>query len=82
MVSFSHAAVLNISNVARECQIERKTVAAYIEVLEDLLLSFRLPIFTRRARRQPSGESAAPPQSWPQRTPECPVAARSHARPR
>ena len=25
MVSFSHAAVLNISNVARECQIERKT---------------------------------------------------------
>jgi predicted AAA+ superfamily ATPase len=54
MVSFSHAAVLNISNVARECQIERKTVAAYIEVLEDLLLSFRLPIFTRRARRQTS----------------------------
>jgi predicted AAA+ superfamily ATPase len=54
MVSFSHTAVLNISNVARECQIERKTVAAYIEVLEDLLLSFRLPIFTRRARRQTS----------------------------
>jgi predicted AAA+ superfamily ATPase len=54
MVSFAHAAVLNISNVARECQIERKTVAAYIEVLEDLLLSFRLPIFTRRARRQTS----------------------------
>ena len=54
MVSFSHAAVLNISNVARECQIERKTVAAYMEVLEDLLLAFRLPIFTRRARRQTS----------------------------
>ena len=54
-VSFSHAAVLNISNVARECQIERKTVAGYIEVLEDLLLSFRLPVFTRRARRRTSG---------------------------
>jgi predicted AAA+ superfamily ATPase len=53
-VSFSHAAVLNISNVARECQIERKTVAGYIEVLEDLLLSFRVPIFTRRARRRTS----------------------------
>lgn len=51
-VSFSHAAVLNVSNVARESQIERKTVAGYIEVLEDLLLSFRLPVFTRRARRQ------------------------------
>jgi predicted AAA+ superfamily ATPase len=54
MVSFSHAAVLNISNVARECQIERKTVAGYLEVLEDLLLSFRLPIFTKRAQRQTS----------------------------
>jgi uncharacterized protein len=54
MVSFSHAAVLNISNVARECQIERKTVAAYLEVLEDLLLSFHLPVFTKRARRQTS----------------------------
>ena len=54
VVSFSHAAVLNISNVARECQIERKTVAGYIEVLEDLLLSFRRPVFTRRARRQTS----------------------------
>jgi predicted AAA+ superfamily ATPase len=53
-VSFSHAAVLNVSNVARECQIERKTVAGYIEILEDLLLSFRLPVFTRRARRQTS----------------------------
>ena len=52
VVSFSHAAVLNIANVARECGIERKTVAGYIEVLEDLLLSFRLPVFTRRARRR------------------------------
>jgi predicted AAA+ superfamily ATPase len=54
VMSFSHASVLNISNVARECQIERKTVAGYIEVLEDLLLSFRLPVFTRRAQRQTS----------------------------
>ncbi|MEJ2190229.1 MAG: AAA family ATPase [Acidobacteriota bacterium] len=53
-VSFSHAAVLNVSNVARECQIERKTVAGYVEVLEDLLLSFRVPVFSRRARRRTS----------------------------
>lgn len=53
-ISFSHASVLNVANVARECQVERKTVAAYIEVLEDLLLSFRLPVFTRRARRETS----------------------------
>lgn len=53
-ISFSHAAVLNVANVARECQIERKTVASYVEVLEDLLLSFRVPVFTRRARRESS----------------------------
>ncbi len=51
-VSFSHASVLNVSNVARECQVERKTVAGYLEVLEDLLLSFRVPVFSRRARRK------------------------------
>ena len=50
-VSFSHAAVLNVSNVARECHLERKTVAGYIGVLEDLLLSFRVPVFAKRAGR-------------------------------
>ena len=50
-VSFSHASLLNVSNVARECQVERRTAAGYVEVLEDLLLAFRLPVFTRRARR-------------------------------
>jgi predicted AAA+ superfamily ATPase len=53
-ISFSHGAVLNLANVGRECQIERKTVAAYVEVLEDLLLAFRVPVFTRRARRETS----------------------------
>ncbi len=51
-ISFSHAAVLNVTNVARECEVERKTVGAYVEVLEDLLLSFRVPVFTRRAKRE------------------------------
>jgi predicted AAA+ superfamily ATPase len=50
-ISFSHASVLNVSNVARECQTERKTISSYVEVLEDLLLSFRVPVFTRRAKR-------------------------------
>lgn len=53
-ISFSHAAVLNVANVARECQTERKTIATYVEVLEDLLLSFRVPVFTRRAKRERS----------------------------
>ncbi|MGD2124041.1 MAG: DUF4143 domain-containing protein [Gemmatimonadota bacterium] len=50
-ISFSHGQVLNVSNVARECQVQRKTVEGYLEVLEDLLLGFRLPVFSRRAVR-------------------------------
>lgn len=50
-VSFSHGSVLNISNVARECEVERKVVEGYVTIIEDLLLAFRLPVFTRRAKR-------------------------------
>jgi uncharacterized protein len=50
-ISFSHAGVLNVSNVARESQVERKTVEGYVGVLEDLLLAFRVPVFARRAKR-------------------------------
>lgn len=50
-VSFSHAAVLNVSEVARECQVGRKSVEGYLEILEDLLLAFRIPAFTKRAQR-------------------------------
>ena len=51
VISFSHASVLNISNVSRECAVGRKTVESYVGILEDLLIGFRLPVFTRRARR-------------------------------
>ncbi len=48
--SFSQAQLLNISEVARECQIKRKMAESYFDILEDLLLSVRIPIFTKRAR--------------------------------
>ena len=50
-ISFSHGSVLNISNVARECEIERKIVEGYIKILEDILLAYRLPVFSKRAKR-------------------------------
>lgn len=50
--AFSHGAVLNVSAIARECETSRTTVAGYLELLEDLLLAFRLPVFTRRAKRR------------------------------
>jgi predicted AAA+ superfamily ATPase len=50
-ISFSHGSILNMSNVARECSVERKVVEGYIKILEDILLAFRIPVFTKRAQR-------------------------------
>lgn len=50
-LAFSHAGVMNTSEIARECEVNRKTVEGYIQILEDLLLCFRLPVFARRAKR-------------------------------
>lgn len=50
-ISFSHGGSLNISNVARECEIKRVTATAYVEILEDLLLATLLPVFTKKAKR-------------------------------
>lgn len=55
-MSFSHASVLNASNIARECQIARKTVDSYLLILEDLLLSFHLQVFRRKAKRALSSQ--------------------------
>lgn len=52
IISFSHGAVLNVSNVARECQAARSVVTGYIDILEDLLLAYRLPVFAKRAKRK------------------------------
>jgi hypothetical protein len=40
-ISFSQCAVLNLANVARECQVNGKTAEGYLEILEDLLLAFQ-----------------------------------------
>lgn len=50
--SFSQASPLNLSEVARDCAVGRKTVESYFTILEDLLLAVRVPVFTRRARRK------------------------------
>lgn len=50
-VSFSHGQILNISNIARDCEVGRKTVEGYLSILEDLLLCFNLPVFMKRAGR-------------------------------
>jgi predicted AAA+ superfamily ATPase len=50
--SFSQASLINISSVARECQVERSVAENYFSILDDLLIATRLPAFTKRAKRQ------------------------------
>ena len=50
--SFSQGAVLNISAVSRECSVERKVVENYFTILDDLLLAYRLPVFSKKAKRK------------------------------
>jgi predicted AAA+ superfamily ATPase len=52
VLSFSHAAVLNAANIARECAVSRTTVVDFLGIIEDLLLGFNVPVFTRHARRE------------------------------
>lgn len=51
-ISFSHGSMLNVTNIARESAIPRKTIENYIEILEDLLLAYKIPVFTKRAKRE------------------------------
>lgn len=50
-VSFSHAGLVNASGIARECGVDRKTAQGYVDLLEDLLLAYQLPVFDKRAKR-------------------------------
>ncbi len=52
IISFSNGSVLNNTEIARECHVGRKAVESYISILEDILLAHKLPVFTKRAKRQ------------------------------
>lgn len=51
IASFSHGSLWASSEIAREASIKRQTVDNYLQVLEDLLLGYTIPIFTRKAKR-------------------------------
>jgi uncharacterized protein len=52
VASFSQAALVNVSEVARECHVERHVAENYFSMLDDLLIATRLPVFSRRAKRK------------------------------
>ena len=50
--SLSQASVLNIQSVAADCGINRKTVESHFDLIEDLLISVRIPVFRKRVKRK------------------------------
>lgn len=52
IASFSHASIWTSTDVSRESGVKRATVDNYLQILEDLLLAFTIPVFTRRAKRK------------------------------
>ena len=52
VASFSHGSVLSVSGIAREAGIKRSTLDSYFDILEEMLVASRLPVFNKRAKRQ------------------------------
>jgi len=52
VASFSQGETINYSEIARETSIERRVVSSYFDIVNDLLLSVRLPVFSKRSKRR------------------------------
>lgn len=57
IAAFSQASVVTVNTVARDCGIDRKTAENYFQLLEDLLIAFRIPVFQKRAKRKLASHS-------------------------
>lgn len=51
VASFSQGEMLNYTLIASECGSNRHTVENYFEILEDLLIAYRIPVFSKKAKR-------------------------------
>lgn len=50
--AYSQGQPLNMTTVSADCGINRKTVENHFDLLEDLLLAVRLPVFSRKKARK------------------------------
>lgn len=50
--SFSQGEQINFSEIARDTGIDRRTISQYFDILEDLLLSIRISVFSKKAKRK------------------------------
>lgn len=52
VASFSQASQLNISEVARKSAVNRKVAESYFNVLYDLQIAYRIPVFSKYSKRK------------------------------
>ena len=51
VMAFTHAEQINVSNISKDAEVERKSVERYIELLEDTLVGHRIPVFEKKPKR-------------------------------
>lgn len=52
VAALSNGEVINFNNIARECGVSAPTVREYFRILEDTLIGFFLPAYTRTKKRR------------------------------
>ncbi len=52
VASFSQGSTVNATEIAREVGVDRQVIQNYFSILEELLISHRVPAFTKRAKRR------------------------------
>lgn len=50
--TFSQGSTLTMARIATDVGVDAKVVASYFDITEDLLLSYRLPVFSKKAKRR------------------------------
>jgi predicted AAA+ superfamily ATPase len=53
IAAISNSEIINFSSVARDCGVSSVTVKDYFQILQDTLLGFMLPPFTKKIKRVP-----------------------------
>lgn len=51
-LAFSQGQILSSQNIASDIGVDRKTAESYVQILEDLLLGYRVPVFQVKAKRK------------------------------
>lgn len=50
--ALTNGKIINNSNIAQDCGVSANTVASYFDILEDTLLGFRVPAYTKTMKRR------------------------------